>query len=273
VKACFASHAFFRESTGVNARQIVQFHRNSAASAAAPLLFADLTLAAAIEHLVWQTAYSDNAHSGSDGLWAALQATRWPAPNHRDVVEGNLGIIMLPHHYELRWLRNVESDLRRLITNIGFTPMTAKAITGAVSEIINNVWEHAQATSPALLAYNLEPARVNIGIADLGVGVLASLHSNPRYASLATSMAALKKAMMVGVSRCEEAGRGYGFDVVLRAIADQWGAVRLRTGQAILEFHGATDLRHATASYGVDLPGLQVAFTCATNPTPAPIDL
>ncbi|MCZ2154824.1 MAG: ATP-binding protein [Bryobacterales bacterium] len=151
--------------------------------------------------------------------------------------------------------------------------MTAKALTGAVSEIINNVWQHAQATSPGLLVYQLEPERVHIGVADMGVGVLNSLRTNPRYSSLTTSMAALKKAMAVGVTRYDEQGHGYGFDTLLRAVADQWGAVRLRTGQAVLEFHSTTDLRHATTGYGVDLPGLQIVFTCGNKPPAAPITL
>lgn len=258
----------------VNAQQIVEFHRRSAQTGASTLSGTDLTLTAAIEHLVWQSAnHNRDDHHPGDVLWDALQATRWPKTAAQDVVSSAIGIRVLPPQYELVWLRHVESELRSRITETGFTPMTAKALTGAVSEIINNVWQHAQAMSPALLVYHLEPERVHIGVADVGVGVLNSLRTNPRYESLTTSMSALKKAMAVGVSRYDEQGHGYGFDTLLRAVADQWGAVRLRTGQAVLEFHATTDLRHATTGYGVDLPGLQIVFTCGNKPPPAPITL
>ena len=163
-------------------------------------------------------------HSAGAGLWDALRATRWPAADAHDVVSGTIGVRVFPTQYDLVWLRHIESDLRTSIATSGFTPVTAKALTGAVSEIINNVWQHAQTTIPAFLVYHLEPERVNIGIADTGTGVLNSLRTNPRYESLKTSMAALKKAMTVGVTRYEEQGHGYGFDTVLRAVADQWGA-------------------------------------------------
>ncbi len=252
----------------MNAQQIVQFHRNKAVNVTTPPECVDLTLAAAIEHLVWQAADPDRVRQkAGNALWNALQGSRWPAADSRDVVDSDLGILVLPHQYELVWLRRFESDLRRRMTENGFTSITAKAFTGAVSEIINNVWEHAQAPGPGLLAYQLEVGRVQFGVADLGIGVLNSLRTNPAYRAVTTSMAALKRAMIVGVSRFPDAGRGYGFDTVLRAAADHWGGARLRTGQAILEFHGTSELRKATAAYGVELPGLQVVFTCNMTST------
>lgn len=258
----------------MNAQQIVQLHRNAAATAQSPLAPTDLTLTAAIEHLVWRAAHAHHdGHDAHDFLSATLDATQWPATTARDVVDGNIGTCILPPHHDLILLRHVESQLRTSITNSGFTPMTAKALTGAITEIITNIWEHARSTSPALLAYQLDPERVAVGIADLGIGVLASLRSNPQYQSLTSSMAALKKAMDVGVSRLHDEGRGYGFDTVLRAVADQWGGVRLRTGEAILEFQGTSNVRHAAASYGVNLPGLQVAFSCGTSPPTTTVNL
>jgi hypothetical protein len=39
------------------------------------------------------------------------------------------------------------------------------------------------------------------------------------------------------------------------AVADH-GVVRLRTGEAVLEFQGTTDVRRSLVSYGTNLPGL-----------------
>jgi anti-sigma regulatory factor (Ser/Thr protein kinase) len=53
---------------------------------------------------------------------------------------------------DIVFLRDLEMTLRERIANVGFTPMTAKALTGALSEIITNVWLHAHTSTPALVA-------------------------------------------------------------------------------------------------------------------------
>ncbi len=250
---------------------IAQFHRR----AGAPPLpdDSDLSLAAGVEHLVWQSTGPATADSLTPcgPLWDVLRATGWPSAN-RPQDRGSAGTYLVPVQEDLVFLRATEMALRERIANVGFTPMTAKALTGALSEIITNVWLHAQTPTPALVAYQLEQERVFLTVADLGIGVLQSLRSNPEHQALTTSMAALKKAMLVGVSRFPEQGRGYGFDTVLRAVADH-GVVRLRTGEAVLEFQGTTDVRRSRVSYGTNLPGLQVALSCSTQPPAAPIPL
>ena len=257
----------------LNVHDIAQFHRR----AGAPALPADtvVSLAAGIEHLVWQKGDPVQADvlRPRGALWDMLHATGWPAACARPQDQGDIGTYIMPVQENLAFLRDVEMTLRERMTAAGFTPMTAKALTGALTEIITNVWLHAQTITPALVAYQLERERVYLAVADLGIGVLQSLRSNSEHQALTTSMAALKKAMLVGVSRFPEQGRGYGFDTVLRAIADQWGVVRLRSGEAVLEFHGTKDVRRSQASYGTNLGGLQVAFSCGTTPSTVPIPL
>lgn len=252
-------------------QDIAQFHRR----AGAPPLPADavLSLAAGVEHLVWRSTAPAGADSLSPcgPLWNVLRATGWPSAS-RPQDHGGVGTYLVPVREDLVFLRDIEMTLRGRIANVGFTALTAKALTGALSEIITNVWLHAQTSTPALVAYQLEQERVFLTVADLGIGVLQSLRSNPEHQALTTSMAALKKAMLVGVSRFPEQGRGYGFDTVLRAVADH-GVVRLRTGEAVLEFQGTTDVRRSLVSYGTNLPGLQVALSCSIQQPPAPISL
>jgi len=253
---------------------MVDFHRRIASGNRLSPPGGTFTLSAAIEHLLWRTVTKQSVkdHDGGEFL-DALRTTHWPEACAQDLASDGLRVRIIPQAYELVWLRSTEADLRSEIASAGFTTVTAKALTGAVSEMINNVWQHANSQAPGLLAYQLEPQRVHIAIADNGVGVLVSLRTNPQHASLRTSMAALKAAMRVGVSRYTEPAHGYGFDTMLRAVADQWGAVRLRTGQAVLEFHASTDVRDTIASYGVDLPGLQITFSCGTTPPTARITL
>jgi anti-sigma regulatory factor (Ser/Thr protein kinase) len=72
-------------------------------------------------------------------------------------------------------------NLRERIANVGFTPLTAKALTGALSEIITNVWLHAQTPTPVLVAYQLEQERVFLTVADSTSHPGCSLH---RYRKL-----------------------------------------------------------------------------------------
>ncbi len=250
----------------LTANQVAQIHRRNGAVTAGFLSDALPTIAAVIEHLVWRANDHSMMASGLVGdLWSSLGDGVWPGADTRDVSRPDWGLRILPAAEDVIILRSVESELRRKMQAHSFKPVMAKALAGATTEIINNVWEHAGSAAPAILVYQLRDGVIDLGIADIGIGVLNSLKSNSAYRGLTTSMEALKKAMMVGVSRFPEEDRGLGFDTVLRAVADNWGAVRLRSGQAILEFSGSAHTRTAASSYGVPLPGLQVAFSCSAT--------
>src|SRR5213078_530477 len=103
-------------------------------------------------------------------------------------------------------------------------------LAGALAEVVDNVWEHSASDLPGLGAFHLQSRRATFVVADLGIGVLNSLRSNPRYRNLQTSKEALENAVKPGVSRLDEAGRGSGFGTVLRGLAELWGVLRLRSG-------------------------------------------
>lgn len=253
----------------MDAQRILSYHRNNCTNA---IDDGEWTLAAVIEHVIWlrngaRVTVPDTA------LWSLLQSAKWPGTNAQAITRDGTYVLILPPNEDTIMLRNLERDVRERLGHAGFTPTMAKALSGALSEIIGNIWEHALATTPALLAYQCENERFTASFADLGIGVLESLKSNPTYALLGSSLQALKTAMAVGVSRHQNKDRGYGFDTVLRAVADHHGTVRLRSGQGVLTFHGNTATRTATGAYGVDLPGLHVAFTCGTNPPTQPIEI
>lgn len=246
----------------MDARQIIGYHRNNGTI---PADEADWTLAAVIEHLIW---LQNGGHSGvpSTALWSDLQVAGWPGTKARSVARDGTYLLVLPPDEDVVMLRNLERDVRERLGDAGFTQQMGKALSGALSEIITNIWEHAGAATPALLAYQCHNQRLTASVADLGMGVLQSLKSNPLYIELDSSLQALKTAMTVGVSRHQNQGRGYGFDTVLRAVADNHGIVRLRSGQGVLTFCGNADARTATGGYGVDLPGLHIAITCGNSP-------
>lgn len=191
----------------IDARQIVARHRNSEASVPSPSE-EEWTLGAVVEHIVWLGSNSLPALPNAK-WWSLLNSSGWPKADAKSVSCDGCVVAILPLSYDLVFLRNVEQDIRTRSTNSGFDTKMAKALSGAIAEIITNVWEHAQATTPALLAYECSGERLIASITDLGIGVLSSLRSNPGYAQLSSSLQALREAMRVGVSRHTVQGRGY----------------------------------------------------------------
>jgi hypothetical protein len=132
-------------------------------------------------------------------------------------------------------------------------------------EIVDNVWEHSESAHPALVCVEITHRRLAFAVADLGIGVLNSLRSNPKFARLDTSIEALSVALQPGASRVEGTHRGYGFSSVLRGLADLWGTLRLRSGEASLVLDGTRDERRRIRHFVPPLPGLQVIAVCGLD--------
>lgn len=233
----------------VDAQRIVQFHRRLRNGR--PHFDASSTLAALLEHAVYEITLDPTLPFPPTWLTSHLRA-------HKTNFQ------TLPRVGDIVWSRSFDSAIKSAMLTYGFPERRANALTGAVSEIINNVWQHSEAPLSGIVAYHGTVGHLHVGVADVGIGVLQSLRKNPSYAQLASSMSALRKAMEVGVSSSADSG-GYGFDTILRAVADHWGAVRLRTGSAVLELHGAEAIRERRESYGNDLVGLQVVLTSCVD--------
>jgi hypothetical protein len=146
-----------------------------------------------------------------------------------------------------------------------FSVHSARAIAAAFSEICNNIWDHSETQVPSLVGFEIQRGHAAFCVADLGIGILGSLRTNPRYAALRTSAEALEKALETGVSRFEEPGHGYGFGDLLRAVTEQWGTARLRTGEAKLIIDARTENRTRRRGYAPSLPGLQIVLKCSAS--------
>jgi len=144
-----------------------------------------------------------------------------------------------------------------------FRPVTL-ALTGALGEMVDNVWQHSRTEIPGLVAYEVGWRKLSFAVADIGVGVLDSLRTNPRHQYLTTAMDALETAILPGVSRHNSGG--YGFSTLFQAIAELWGITRLRTGEAVLFFDRKTEQRKRNRYYLPPLPGFQVLVSCHLPP-------
>ncbi|HTU32912.1 MAG TPA: hypothetical protein VMF66_03825 [Candidatus Acidoferrum sp.] len=195
--------------------------------------------------------------------WSLVKAARWPERSHRARLrDADLAVVVLPRCGNDPWWSQCIRDLLTELKGNGFPPKLAGALTGAVAEMADNVWLHSNAHSPGLVAYQIRRRRFAFSVADVGVGVLASLRENPRYRQLSSSMEALRAAIEPGVSRFGDSG-GMGFPSLLHALADLWGTARIRSGEAGLLLDRRRDRRRKQLVYLPNLPGVHVSARCS----------
>jgi len=233
-----------------------------------------LTTAAAIELTcaLYQAGKDANA-IGTDidqgGMWSLICASGWPwKEKAQEVEDANCGLRIVAGNQDDVGLLSFVQRMQRTLKASGGSSGFSRAVAGAFIEMAGNISEHSMTSKPGMVGYEVLNDRITCCFADLGVGVLESLRLNPKYQPLQTSAQALDEALKEGVSRFAEPGRGYGFSDLLRAITEQWGMARLRTGQAKLILDRTTEHRTKTTGFCPNLPGLQIVFACgATAPS------
>ena len=233
-----------------------------------------VTTAAAIELVcaLYETKKGPGAtgiNAGRQGMWKLICASGWPWNEAaQELEEGYCGLKISPTSTDGVALLPFVQRMQRILNASGFDSDFSRAVAGAFIEMAGNINEHSLTSKPGMVGYEIVNGRITCCFADLGVGVLQSLRLNPKYSALQTSAQALDEAMKTGVSRFTDSGRGYGFADLLRAITEQWGLARLRTGQAKVVLDRTTESRTKIAGYCPDLPGLQIVFSCgATSPS------
>lgn len=121
----------------------------------------------------------------------------------------------------------------------GFDDRTASQLSAAVGELLSNILEHSEASHTGLVAFQATDRCFEFVAADQGVGALASLRRNSRFAALTTDREALPLALQHGCSRHDDPGRGAGFDDMFRGLANHNGYLRFRSGDAAVLIDGA----------------------------------
>ncbi|MBY5812944.1 ATP-binding protein [Rhizobium leguminosarum] len=126
---------------------------------------------------------------------------------------------------------DVINRLKRLSINAGFSSDHSGKFVAAIGELWGNVVDHSQRSDTGYVAFSLGPGRFEFVVADHGVGVLASLKSNPDYAHLTDHGGAIKLVLSEGVSRYyTEEGHGFGFRPLFVGLANIARGLRFRSG-------------------------------------------
>jgi len=175
---------------------------------------------------------------------------------------GNGTVLMrIPYQFSEQWL---SLEMRRFETSLSdarFPRDLGRSITGAVFEMVDNVWVHSLTQEPSLFCYQIRTRKLTFGVMDMGKGVLNTLRENRKFSHIRTSMNALEEAVKRGVSG-QANGSGLGLDSLTRALANLWGKTRLRTGQAALTFDREQQLPKQLKQFLPEMEGFQISAIC-----------
>lgn len=205
-----------------------------------------------------------------NAIWGLIKESRWPrrtgCANLRD---GDTVLIVLPSKFDdSTWIHQTKGLLNELNSN-GFSSQLSRALTGAVIEMVDNVWVHSETQNSGLLAYQVRRRKFAFSVLDTGIGMLNSLRNNQKYQYLTSSMEAIGKAIEPGVSRFDNSG-GMGYPSLLHALASLWGTARIRSGEAALVIDHTHETRSRERVYLPPLPGVHISVRCALDPPSRP---
>lgn len=158
-----------------------------------------------------------------------------------------------------------EARFCRSAQGAGLQRREAGALQGALREMAENALIHSEAPIPALVGYHVVPGMAQFCVADVGIGVLASLRTCPDFQHIGLHKDAIREALKDGTSRFGRNKGGFGFRSVFKALVAQWGQLRFRSGEGCVIMDGmdlAAD--KGEEHFPPSLPGFQVSVACRT---------
>lgn len=164
-----------------------------------------------------------------------------------------------------------EIRFNRSAQNVGFAPVTADRMQAALREMTDNAMIHSESPVPVLVGYRVLDGAAQFCVADVGIGVLASLCTCQDYKHLHLHNQAIREALKDSTSRYGRNRGGYGFRQVFKALMAQWGHLRFRSGEGCITMDG-TDLAadKGREHFPPFLPGFQVSVTCRVTQSTLP---
>lgn len=148
----------------------------------------------------------------------------------------------------------------------GFSSQAAARLHAALHAMTENAVIHANAPISALIGYRILEGTAQFCVSDVGIGILASLRTCADYASLTLHNEAIKMALRDGTSRFGRGRGGFGFRQVFKALAEQWGNLRFRSGAGCITMDGTgLDYDTGVESYPPPMPGFQVSVCCRAS--------
>ncbi|MBC2773378.1 hypothetical protein H6M51_10915 [Rhizobium sp. AQ_MP] len=128
------------------------------------------------------------------------------------------------------WMELI-NRINRVGAQAGFSYDHTGKFVAAIGELWSNIIDHSQKIDTGYIGLKLTPGLFEFVVADHGVGILASLNSNPKHESLRDHGRAIELALSEGVSRYDDReGHGYGFRPLFTGLANIARDLRFRSG-------------------------------------------
>lgn len=148
----------------------------------------------------------------------------------------------------------------------GLNAHLVAGLLGALIEIQDNVYEHSGAPETGVVAYAITSNSFEFVVADRGIGVLASLRQNPKYADVSDAGAALQLAITDGVSRFPlETGHGQGFNQLFRTLVGHSAELRFRSGDHALTLRPGRDITEGASVLAQVAPMAGLSISVFSN--------
>jgi anti-sigma regulatory factor (Ser/Thr protein kinase) len=149
---------------------------------------------------------------------------------------------------------------------VGFSRDAAINLHSALFEMAENAVIHSRTPVAPLVGYAVSSGTAMFTVADVGIGVLESLRSVAQYASLTEDVDAIQLAMQSGVTSRQDGGGGMGFNSVFKALAEQWGQLRFRSGNGCITMDGTNlDANQCRRHFPPTMRGFQVSVCCRAH--------
>jgi hypothetical protein len=175
---------------------------------------------------------------GMEGFSEAIRGThdQWVSPD-----DGTLGFYRtspVPPVNQTRWME-FGVAAQQAAVNAGFAKQIAHQFVGALGEMVDNIYNHSQASESGIVAYRAIPGTFEFVVSDRGIGVLNSLKSCGEYAHLTDHGDALKLTLTDGCSRHGSGtNHGRGFRPLFIGLTNLNGALRFRSGDHAITIDG-----------------------------------
>jgi hypothetical protein len=147
--------------------------------------------------------------------------------------------------------------------NVGFARTVAGFLAAGLHEMMTNAAQHSNSQVSMVAGYAVHPKFAQFTVADVGQGVLTALQRIEKYKPVIRHYDAIRLALHDGVTSDPSGNGGFGFRDIFKALTEQWGYLRFRSGEACLLADGTGLNADAGEHRPVPpLPGFQVSVTC-----------
>ncbi|WP_139227042.1 ATP-binding protein [Sphingomonas sp. OK281] len=190
---------------------------------------------------------------------AAASSRLWVSD---DRLTGTFRSMLGDQDEEIKWTK-FGLSAQQAARQAGFKGRVPAQLVGAMSELYENIYEHAGTPRPGVVGFRAGLNSFEFVVSDAGRGILNSLRSAPQYAQLQDDADALRLALTEGVSRFNDPARGRGFRPLFVGLAELKGKLRFRSGAAALLINGKPELMTASLSQKVVYPGFHASVSCS----------